>query len=126
MQPDGVACYVVDDDVAIRRSLVLLLSSAGYAVETFEHGDAFLDHATPDLPFGCVLLDVRMPGTDGVAVQREMVARGLRHPIVVITAHGDVSLAKGMMKAGAYNVLQKPFSGEALLRATAGALGHHD
>jgi two-component system response regulator FixJ len=126
MPPDGAIAYVVDDEPAVRRSLALLLGSAGYAVETFDGGDAFLRRADRDLPFGCVLLDVRMPEIDGVAVQREMVARGLRHPVVVITAHGDVPLAVRMMKAGACDMLQKPFSGDSLLRAATAALGRRD
>jgi len=118
--------YVVDDEEAVRRSLSLLLRSVGHAVETFEGGDAFLRRAERDMPFGCVVLDVRMPGRDGEAVQREMAARGLRHPIVVITAHGDMPLAVRMMRAGACDMLQKPFPGEALLRATADALAQRD
>lgn len=118
--------YVVDDEEAVRRSLAMLLRSAGYSVETFEGGEAFLRHAGPDLPFGCVLLDVRMPGQDGVAVQREMVSRRMRHPVVVITAHGDVPLAVRMMQAGACDMLQKPFSGDRLLRATAAAMVRRD
>jgi two-component system response regulator FixJ len=126
MQPEGALAYVIDDEAAVRRSLALLLGSAGYAVETFEGGEAFLRRAESGLPFGCILLDVRMPGTDGVAVQREMTARGLRHPIVVITAHGDVPLAVRMMKAGACDMLQKPFSGDTLLRAAAAAVARRD
>lgn len=126
MPPDGAIAYVVDDEPAVRRSLALLLGSAGYAVETFDCGGAFLRRADRDLPFGCVLLDVRMPETDGIAVQREMVSRGLRHPVVVITAHGDVPLAVRMMKAGACDMLQKPFSGDTLLRAAAAALARRD
>ncbi|MBU8536612.1 response regulator transcription factor [Falsiroseomonas tokyonensis] len=122
----GAACYVVDDDAAVRRSVALLLGSAGYRVETFEHGDAFLDFADQELPFGCVILDVHMPGSDGATVQRELVARGLPHPIVVITGHGDVSLAVQMVRAGARSVLQKPFSGNALLRATQEAMTLRD
>ncbi|MBU8536608.1 response regulator transcription factor [Falsiroseomonas tokyonensis] len=126
MPPDIAIGYIVDDEAAVRRSLALLLGSAGYAVETFEGGEDFLRQATTDLPFGCVLLDVRMPGIDGVAVQREMLARGLPHPIVVITAHGDVPLAVRMMKAGACDMLQKPFTGEAVLAAAAAALTRRD
>ncbi|NKE46292.1 response regulator [Roseomonas frigidaquae] len=126
MPPEASICYVIDDEAAVRRSLAMLLGSVGYAVETFAGGDAFLERAHHDLPFGCVLLDVRMPGTDGVAVQQELVARGLRHPVVVITAHGDVPLAVRMMKAGACDVLQKPFSGDILLRAAAAALALRD
>ncbi|MGK7870524.1 response regulator transcription factor [Falsiroseomonas sp. E2-1-a20] len=126
MPTDEAIAYVIDDEPAVRRSLALLLRSADYVVETFSCGDSFLRRADRDLAFGCVLLDVRMPNTDGIAVQREMVARRLRHPVVVITAHGDVPLAVRMMKAGAYDMLQKPFSGDSLLRAAAAALARRD
>ena len=91
MPVDRVA-YVVDDEATVRRSLALLLRSAGFSVQDFDCGDAFL-RAAPALPFGCVLLDLRMPGMDGLAVQREMAPRGVRLPVVIVTAHGDVALA---------------------------------
>lgn len=122
MSPDRRFAHVVDDEAAMRRSLALLLQAAGYEVQTFATGDAFLAAAAGDLPFGCVLLDLRMPGMDGLAVQRAMAARRLAHPVVVITAHGTVPAAVQAMKAGARDVLEKPFSGEELLRAAQSAL----
>lgn len=121
MQNDTSIVYVVDDQADIRRSLSLILVSAGYEVQTYGNGDAFLRDATPDLPFGCVLLDLRMRGTDGLAVQREISARGLCHPVVAITGHGSVALAVQMMKAGACDVLEKPCSCTTILRAIAAA-----
>jgi two-component system response regulator FixJ len=119
--------YVVDDDAAVRRSLALLLRSVGFAVEVFESGEAFLRAAAASapgggLPFGCVLLDLRMPGMDGLAVQREMAERGLALPVVVVTAHGDVPLAVQAMRAGASNFIEKPYGGEAIIQAAEAAL----
>ena len=128
---DRKVAHVVDDDAAVRRSLALLLRSAGFAVQAYESGEAFLkaaDAAAPadGLPFGCVLLDLRMPGMDGLAVQREMAARGLGLPVVVVTAHGDVPLAVQAMRAGASDFIEKPYDGEAIIQAAEAALARGD
>ena len=124
----GQVVHVVDDDGAVRRSLALLLRSVGFAVQTHESGDAFLRAAAAPggLRLGCVLLDLRMPGTDGLAVQREITARGLGLPVVVVTAHGDVPLAVQAMRAGACDFIEKPYQGEAILRAVEAALSRGD
>lgn len=124
MMADRVA-YVVDDEATVRRSLALLLRSAEFTVQDFECGDAFL-RAAAALPFGCVLLDLRMPGMDGLAVQREMVARGVKLPVVVVTAHGDVALAVQAMKAGACDFIEKPYDAEVILQAAEAALARGD
>lgn len=124
MTADRVA-YVVDDEATVRRSLALLLRSAEFAVRDFECGDAFLREAAA-LPFGCVLLDLRMPGMDGLAVQREMVARGVKLPVVVVTAHGDVALAVQVMKAGACDFIEKPYDADVILQAAEAALARGD
>lgn len=124
MPADRVA-YVVDDEATVRRSLALLLRSAEFTVRDFECGDAFLREAAA-LPFGCVLLDLRMPGMDGLAVQRELVARGVRLPVVVVTAHGDVALAVQAMKAGACDFIEKPYDADVILQAAEAALARGD
>lgn len=124
MPGDRVA-YVVDDEATVRRSLAVLLRSAEFTVQDFNCGDAFL-RAVATLPFGCVLLDLRMPGMDGLAVQREMAARGVRLPIVIVTAHGDVALAVQAMKAGACDFIEKPYDAEVILKATEAALARGD
>ena len=125
MPTDRVA-YVVDDESTVRRSLALLLRSAGFAVRDFDRGEAFLHATEGGLPFGCVLLDLRMPGMDGLAVQREMAARGVRLPVVVVTAHGDVALAVQAMKAGACDFIEKPYDAETILQAAEAALARGD
>ncbi|AJR23678.1 MULTISPECIES: response regulator FixJ [Sphingobium] len=106
--------YVVDDDEAIRRSLSFMLKTSGFAVKLFDGGLPFLKEAA-DLEPGCVLLDVRMPDMDGLAVQRELRARGIMLPVVIMTGHGDIDMAVTAMKAGASDFIEKPFEKAALL-----------
>jgi two-component system response regulator FixJ len=111
---DTYPIYVVDDDEAIRRSLSFLLKTSGFAVTLFDGGLPFLKDAA-DLPQGCVLLDVRMPDMDGLEVQRELRARGVMLPVVIMTGHGDVDMAVAAMKAGASDFIEKPFDKQSLL-----------
>lgn len=106
--------YVVDDDEAIRRSLSFMLRTSGHAVRLFAGGLEFLKEAAA-LPPGCVLLDVRMPDIDGLEVQRELRARGVTLPVVIMTGHGDVDMAVAAMKSGASDFIEKPFEKAALL-----------
>ncbi|MFB9051161.1 response regulator FixJ [Sphingobium indicum] len=106
--------YVVDDDEAIRRSLSFMLKTSGFAVKLFEGGLPFLKEAAGLEP-GCVLLDVRMPDMDGLAVQRELRDRGIMLPVVIMTGHGDIDMAVTAMKAGASDFIEKPFEKTALL-----------
>lgn len=124
MPADRVA-YVVDDEPTVRRSLALLLRSAGFTAQDFDCGEAFL-RAAAGLPFGCVLLDLRMPGMDGLEVQREMAARGVALPVVIVTAHGDIALAVQAMKAGACDFIEKPYKADAILQAVEAALARGD
>lgn len=106
--------YIVDNDPSVRSSLRFLLSQAGYRTLAFEDGEAFLA-AAAQLDAGCVLLDVRMDGIDGLTVQQELRRRGFLFPVVVITGHGEVSLAVTAMKYGAIDFLSKPLAREDLL-----------
>lgn len=112
--------YVVDDDEAIRRSLSFMLKTSGFAVQSFSGGIPFLKDAAT-LEQGCVLLDVRMPDMDGLEVQRELRARGILLPVIIMTGHGDVGMAVAAMKAGATDFIEKPFEKAALLEAIAAA-----
>jgi len=113
--------YVVDDDASIRESLCSLIRSAGMAVETFASPFDFLARESlRDL--ACVVLDVRMPGLDGLALQEKFAEKGREIPIIFITGHGDVPLAVRAMKAGAIDFLNKPFDDTDLLNAIALAL----
>lgn len=113
--------YVVDDDVSIRESLSSLIRSEGMRVEVFSSPLDFM--ALDKLEdFSCVVLDVRMPGLDGLSLQDELTRRGWQPPIVFITGHGDVPDAVRAMKAGAVDFLKKPFEDFALLNAITTAL----
>src|SRR3954452_16341509 len=113
--------YIVDDEPAVRASLGLLLRGEGFSTREFETGDAFLEAAGARLGFGCVLLDMRMPGRDGLTGQREMGNRRVRLPVVMITAHGDVPLAVSAMKEGVCDFVEKPYTGDMILRAARAA-----
>ncbi len=108
--------YIVDDDEAIRRSLSFLLKTSGHTVRCFAGGIDFLKEAAGLEP-GCVLLDVRMPDIDGLEVQRELRARGVMLPVIIMTGHGDVGMAVAAMKVGATDFIEKPFEKAALLEA---------
>ncbi len=108
--------HIVDDEDSIRRSLDFLLRADGYRTERWEDGEAFLKGADKAEP-ACVLLDVRMPGMDGLQVQAEMASRGYNLPVIVLTGHGDISTAVRAMQGGAVDFLEKPFNRERLLEA---------
>ena len=112
--------YVVDDDEAVRDALRMLFASAGLAVQTFRAAADFLD-AKPE-ERGCLVLDIRMPGMTGLALQERLVQRGVRIPIVFITGHGDIPMAVEAVKKGAYDFIEKPFDGERLLRQVLAAM----
>ena len=113
--------YVVDDDVSIRESLSSLIRAEGMGVEVFASPLDFLALERLE-EFSCVVLDVRMPGLDGLSLQDELARRGWKVPIIFITGHGDVPDAVRAMKAGAIDFLKKPFEGFALLNAITSAL----
>jgi two-component system response regulator FixJ len=114
--------HVVDDHEAIRRSLALLLGAAGHTVTTYESGEALLAAAEGGLAPGCIILDVRMPGRDGLLVMEALSERHLALPVIVVTGHGDVPLAVRAMRAGAQDFVEKPYSEARILGAVAEAL----
>lgn len=105
---------IVDDDKGVREALSSLLRATGYATKTYESGQAFLEAHETDLA-GCVLLDVMMPGMDGLAVQKTLRDRGCASPVVFITAHGNVAAAVKAMKAGAFDFLEKPLEPDVVI-----------
>ena len=108
--------HLVDDDEAIRRSVGFMLKTSGFHVRTYESGVELLKGA-PNLEPGCILLDIRMPGMDGLEVQRALRGKGVTLPVIIMTGHGDVSLAVQAMKAGAVDFIEKPFEKAVLLSA---------
>jgi two-component system response regulator FixJ len=113
--------HIVDDDEAIRQSVGFMLRKAGHTVEAYVSGVQFLKTATRETR-GCVLLDVRMPEIDGLEVQARLAEQGITLPIIMLTGHGDVTLAVRAVKAGAIEFLEKPFERTALLAAIDEAL----
>ncbi len=120
MQPDPVI-YVIDDDEAVRQSLEFLLRTAGMSARGFESAKAFMD-AMPEISSGCVITDVRMPGMSGTDLLRHIRQTNPDLPVIVITGHGEISLAVEAMKIGAVDFLEKPFNDEHLLNAVSAAL----
>jgi two-component system response regulator FixJ len=108
--------HIVDDDDSVRRSAAFMLKHAGYRVESHISGVEFLKKAK-SAERGCILLDVRMPEMDGLEVQRELAARGIDMPVVILTGHGDIAVAVKAMRSGAVNFIEKPYEKEELLRA---------
>lgn len=99
--------WVVDDELDVREALTLLLRSADYPVVPCASGDELLDRLDEEAG-GCILLDLRMPGMGGFEVQRELVRRGCRLPVVFLSGHGDIPIAVQAIRAGALDFLEKP------------------
>ena len=117
----GDLIFVVDDDDAVRAAFKALLETAGYRTTEFASGIDFLDF--PDTGLGaCLLLDVKMPGLDGLEVQRRLNERGVTLPVIIITGHGDIAMAVQAMRAGAADFLEKPVSRGRLLESIARAI----
>lgn len=114
--PNERVVHVVDDDAAVRRSLKRLLDAAGFEPVLYDAPEAFLD-AVRDSSDGCALLDVYMPGMDGMEVHSELKKRGSRLPVIVMTGQSDVPTAVRAMKAGAVEFIEKPFKDGTLLDA---------
>lgn len=123
MSGTKIRIHVVDDDEAIQQSIGFMLRKTGHRVATFSTGGEFLG-AVNRTTRGCVLLDFRMPGMDGLEVQRRMSENGIMLPVVMLTGRGDISLVVRAVKAGAVEFLEKPFERVSLLAAIEEALGH--
>jgi two-component system response regulator FixJ len=113
--------HVVDDDASIRRAMSRLLRSAGFAAVGYETAQAVLT-AAPTLSMGCILLDLQMPGMDGLELLGRLSELGIELPVIVVTGHGDVPTAVRAMKAGAVDFIEKPIDEAQLLAAIDAAL----
>ena len=113
--------FIVDDDEQVRKSLSLLIASAGFEAETYTSGEELLSAYDPRWP-GCILLDIRMSGMGGLELQAELQARGIRIPIIIISGFADVASVVRAVKNGAVDVLEKPFQDEALLERVRAAV----
>ncbi len=122
MTNDEALVYIVDDIEANRDLLLSLLKKNGIATEAFETADRFLDEMTSDKP-GCILLDIRMPGMDGLTALRELQTRECPLPVIMVTAHGDVPVAIEAMKSGAFDFVEKPINTRQVLASVEQAIG---
>jgi FixJ family two-component response regulator len=113
--------FVVDDNESMREAIKSLVESTGLTAETFESTEDFLRHKFPDGP-QCLVLDVLLPGVNGLDFQNQLARANIRIPIIFITGHGDIPMTVRAMKAGAVEFLTKPFQNEDLLKAVHQAL----
>jgi FixJ family two-component response regulator len=122
MKPaDAPTVFVVDDDPSVRASIQGLLQSASLRCESFGTAEEFLRHMRSDGP-SCLVLDVSLPGVNGLDFQRELASSGIRIPIIFVTGHGDIPMTVKAMKSGAVEFLTKPFDDQDLLDAIRQAL----
>ena len=117
----GKLIFVVDDDEAVRESLSALLEAKGYAVQAFPTAEAFLSAPKADKG-ACALIDLRMPGMDGLTLIERLTSAGTRLPAIMVTGHGDIPLAVKAMRAGAFDFVEKPYTNDVLLGAIERAL----
>ncbi|MHC4880562.1 MAG: response regulator transcription factor [Planctomycetota bacterium] len=106
--------FVVDDDASVRESLSFLLKAVGHQVALFADAQSFLDAYSSTLP-GCLILDVRMPGMDGLELQRLLAKQAPHLPVIMLTAHGDLPMAVDSMRSGAWHFVEKPYDRKRLL-----------
>lgn len=114
--PKGYTVFIVEDDPSVRDALGLLLGLQGYAVAMFGDAESFLDAHKPDWR-GCALIDIRMPGMDGLALQRQLRETGSDMPVIIMTGHGDVDSARDAFRSQAVDFLEKPIDQTKLFSA---------
>jgi FixJ family two-component response regulator len=119
--PSPPTVFVVDDDEALRESFVRLIESVNLPVEAFADADAFLRGYNAERP-GCLVLDILMPGMNGLDLQQKLLADGIRIPVIIVSGHGDVEKAVRAMKGGAVDFIKKPYKATSLLDAIGKAL----
>lgn len=114
--------FLVDDDGPVLSALSRLLRAKGFLVQAFESAEGLLEHWSPDVP-GCLVLDVSLPGLDGLALQRRLAEAGHALSVVFLTANGDIPMSVAAIRAGAVDFLTKPVKAELLLDAVHRAIG---
>jgi FixJ family two-component response regulator len=119
--PDAAYVHIIDDDGGLRESLESLVRSVGYEVRLFGSVAAFLKSELPDAP-SCLLLDIRLPGANGLDFQASLHGRGIFMPVILMTGFGDIEMSVRAMKAGALDFLTKPFRQQDVLHAVGTAL----
>lgn len=113
---DQAAVHLVDDEASVRAALQFLLLSHGLTAHCYASGNALLERLDTGVALrGCILLDVRMEPLSGLQVHDELVARGVQTPVIFLTGHGDIRMAVGALKKGAFDFVEKPFGDAALV-----------
>ncbi|MEM9355103.1 MAG: response regulator [Pseudomonadota bacterium] len=123
LKKTDVRLYLVDDNPSVLRSLCALIRAHGYEPHPFNSAEAFLEKYDDEHP-GCILLDVKMPGMNGLELQNLLNERGGNVPVIILSGHGDVPAAVAAMKNGAVDFIEKPPSASVLLRAIENAIAH--
>jgi FixJ family two-component response regulator len=116
MKQEQPVVFVIDDDASVREALDDLLRTVNLEVRSFRSAQDFMRSERPDAP-GCLVLDVRLPGSSGLEFQRELARSGIRLPIIFLSGHADIPMSVGAMKSGAIEFLTKPFREQELLDA---------
>jgi FixJ family two-component response regulator len=116
MQPSGYNIFIVEDDASVRDALGLLLGLQGYSVAMFGDAEGFLKARRSEWR-GCILIDIRMPGMDGLSLQKRLRDSGCEIPVVIMTGHGDVESAREAFRSEAVDFLEKPIDQDKLIRA---------
>lgn len=116
--------YIIDDDRMARDSLKWLIESAGLPVSVYESGLTFLEQVNTSM-MGCVLLDVRMPDINGMELHTKLQQRGITLPVILVTGHADVAMAVRAMKAGAYDLIEKPYNDALMLERVQSAITYN-
>jgi two-component system response regulator FixJ len=125
MTVNSPSVFIVDDDPGVRDALRFAISNAGYHTATYESAESFLRDFSPSLT-GCMVLDVRMPGTSGMELHRQLRDNQSRLPVIFLTGHGDISMCADAMKSGAVDFIEKPFDHARLLGAVKKAIDQCD
>lgn len=120
MSPNNIV-HLIDDDEDVRRAVSFLLTTAGFVPRVYDSALSFLKGLN-EREAGCIISDVRMPDMDGLELQRELKAKGVKMPVIIMTGHADVNMAVAAMKLGAADFIEKPFSDETLLSSVHAAL----
>ncbi|VAX09087.1 Tetrathionate reductase two-component response regulator [hydrothermal vent metagenome] len=114
MDNQDFCIYIIDDDKGMRDSLAWLVKSDGYNAATFENAECFLDNL-PGKELGCVIADIRMPGISGLELYQKLTQMEFQIPVIIITGHGDISMAVKALKDGVFDFVEKPFDDKIIL-----------
>ena len=125
MATSDCTVFIVEDDVSVRDALALLLGVHGYRTAIFADAESFQRAYNPDDGKACLLLDIRMPGMDGLTLQKRLLESGSDLPVIVMTGHGDIGSAREAFRAQAIDFLEKPLNHERLLAAIEEAVARH-